>query len=278
MTNEKQQKEIERLTNKVARLTKQVENLKKRNEKLKADLLKKTEAYKKLELKAVEEGKVKEPPVKRLYRLYPEVAEELARLCIEWNLKTMNMRNTTMAIFKIIEPDSHGVVEYTANDVLSYIRILRKLGRSHYMQNATLAQYYEPYDSLVLFKHFKMIRKNLFEWLAPLRAKSEKMGYKVGNVTIGGVEIEPVQKTVLCSWEDLMKQKKGVLHVNDSADLKEFKGDDLIRERERRMISKTGLPPLRKGVEEIIEYQAKKYWDQKGSLEDIVNNTTIKEV
>ena len=156
MTSEKKEDDkITRLEAKVSRLEKQKETYKQRCEKLKLQVLKKDELIKKLRLQLIKEGKTKEPPVKRIHRQYPELARNFALLCREWRLKTMNMRNTTMAVFRLIEPDDNGVVEFTEKDVNDYITYLRKLGKEEYLKNPTLSEYYEPYDSLVLFKHFK---------------------------------------------------------------------------------------------------------------------------
>lgn len=274
LIEDKQTKKIRQLEAKVARLEQQKLNLKQRNENLKLRLLKKEEAYKKLQDKMAREGKITEPPVKRLHSLHPELAQALTLLCREWNLKTMNMRNTTMAILRIIEPDDNGIVEYTEQDVVNYISLLRKLGRVRYMQNPTLAEYYEPYDSLVLFKHYKMIRKNLLQWLNPKKAMSEQLGFKTGNTTLNGVELKPVKKTAVCSWEDLRRQKIGVAHVNDSVNIDEFRGDDLIRERERRRVKKEGSYD-EQAVKDRIKYQADRYFGRDSTIEEIVKETPI---
>lgn len=276
LSEDKQAKKIRRLEERIARLEKQKENLKERNERLKLRLAKKDEAYKKLEKKLAEEGKVSVTPVKKLYSLHPRLAEAFTHLCQEWNLKTMNMRNTTIAMFRIIEPDDNGVVEYTEQDLINYISILRRLGRTRYMQNPTLAEYYEPYDSLILFKHYKMIRKNLLQWLNPKQAKSEQLGFKTGYVELDGNILEPKKKTAVCSWNDLRKQKQGVVHVNDSVNIEEFKGDDLIRERERRRVKQTGVYD-ETAVVERIKYQAERYFGKDTIMQQIVDNTPIRE-
>lgn len=278
MTNEQDKllAKIAKLEVKVARLTKQKENLKQRCDKLKDSNSKKDLTIKKLRQQLIEEGKVKEPPVKRLYRQYPELAEAIAFLCRDWHLKTLNTRNTTLAILRLLEPDDNGIVEYTEKDLLNYVHLLRKLGRVKYMQNPTLAEYYEPYDSLVLFKHYKMIRKNLLQWLNPKRARSEQLGFKTGDTTLNGVVLKPIKKTAVCSWEDLRNQKRGVAHVNDTVDIEEFKGDDLVRERERRQLKMTGILD-EEAVRERIKYQADRYWGKDEIIEQIVQETPIVE-
>lgn len=273
---ERQAKKISRLEEQILRLKTQKANLKQRNERLKEQLAKKEIAYKKLQEQLASEGKVKVPPVRRLHSLHPELAKSFSALCREWNLKTMNMRNTTMAILRIIEPDDNGVVEYTEQDLINYITVLRRLGRAKYMQNPTLSTYYEPIDSLILFKHFKMIRRNLLQWLNPKRANSEKMGYKTGNTTLNGIELEPVKKTAVCSWEDLRRQKRGVAHVNDTVDIEEFKGDDLVRERERRQL-KLGSILDEKAVRERMKYQADRYFGKDEIMDKIIEDTPIVE-
>lgn len=273
---DKQAKTIKRLEDRIARLEKQKENLKERNERLKLQLAKKNDAYKKLEKKLVEEGKIAMTPVKRLYKQHPQLAQAFTGLCQEWNLKTMNMRNTTVAMFRIIEPDDNGVVEYTEQDLINYISLLRKLGRAKYMQNPTLAEYYEPYDSLILFKHYKMIRKNLLQWLNPKQAKSERFGFKTGFVELDGNVLEPRKTTAVCSWIDLRRQKQGVAHVNDSVNIEEFKGDDLVRERERRRVKLTGVYD-EQAVTERIKYQADRYFGRDKLMEQIVEDTPIRE-
>lgn len=273
---ERQAKKISRLEEQILRLKTQKANLKQRNERLKEQLAKKEIAYKKLQEQLTSEGKVKVPPVRRLHSLHPELAKSFSALCREWNLKTMNMRNTTMAILRIIEPDDNGVVEYTEQDLINYITVLRRLGRAKYMQNPTLSTYYEPIDSLILFKHFKMIRRNLLQWLNPKKANSEKMGYKTGNTTLNGIELEPVKKTAVCSWEDLRRQKRGVAHVNDTVDIEEFKGDDLVRERERRQL-KLGSILDEKAVRERMKYQADRYFGKDEIMDKIIEDTPIVE-
>lgn len=275
-TEEKLAVKIIRLEEQINRLKTQKANLKQRNEKLKEQLLKKDMAYKKLQDKMQREGRVKEPPVKRIHSKYPDLAKEFSLLCREWNLKTMNMRNTTIAILRIIEPDDNGIVEYTEKDVINYITILRRLGRTRYMQNPTLSEYYEPYDSLVLFKHYKMIRKNLLQWLNPKQAKSEQLGFKTGNATLDGKELTPIKKTAVCSWEDLRKQRRGMSHVNDVVNIEEFKGDDLVRERERRQL-KLGAVYDEEAVKKRIKYQAERYWGEDVVTEQIIDNTPIVE-
>ena len=274
LIEDKQTTKIRRLEEQILRLKEQKAKLKERNEKLKAQLAKKDLAYKKLQQQLVQEGKIKDPPVKRLHSRHPELAKAFSQLCREWNLKTMNTKNTTMAILRIIEPDDNGVVEYTEQDVINYITILRRLGRNKYMQNPTLAEYYEPYDSLVLFKHYKMIRRNLLQWLNPKKAQSEQLGFKTGNTTLNGIELKPIKKTAVCTWEDLRNQHRGVSHVNDVVSIEEFKGDDLVRERERRQLKVGGVYD-EEAVRERIKYQAERYWGEDKITEQIINETPI---
>lgn len=274
--NEKQAKKISRLENRVLRLEVQKENLKQRNDKLKERLAKKDLLIKQLQDKLAKEGKISQPPVKRLYSLHPELAKSFSALCKEWNLKTMNMRNTTMAILKLIEPDDNGVVEYTEQDIVNYITVLRRIGRSAYMKNETLRHYYDPYDSLVLFKHYKLIRKNLLLMLNPEKAKSEELGFRTDYVKLDGKVITPKQPTAVCSWDDLRNQKYREGHVNDSVDIGEFKGDDLIRERERRLIQKGGKYN-EEVIKERIRYQADQYWHKNELIDQVVAETPIME-
>lgn len=269
-------KKIEQLEKKVARLEVQKSNLKQRVDKLKTQIVKKDLAYKKLEEKLKQDGKIKEPPVKYFHRNYPQLAQEFGSLCREWKLKTMNTRNTVLAILRIIEPDDNGVVEYTEKDVINYITLLKKLGRTKYMQNPTLAEYYEPYDSLILFKHYKMIRRNLLQWINPKRAKAEQLGFKTGDTTLNGIKLTPAKKTAVCSWEDLRNQKRGVAHVNDTVNIEEFKGDDLVRERERRQL-KLGSAYDEKAVMERMKYQADRYFGKDSVMEQIIDSTPIVE-
>lgn len=266
MTNE-QDKRITRLEAKVERLEKQKETLKQRCEKLKVANLKKDATIKKLQQQLIKEGKVKEPAVKRLHRQYPKLAKAFAVLCQEWSLKTMNMRNTSAAILRLIEPDDNGVVEYTEKDLIEYIEYLRRLGKDKYLANPTLSTYYEPVDSLILFKHFKMIRRNL-HW--------DEVNYKVGKVTLNGMVIKPEQTTAVCSWEDLWHQKRGVAHINDRVKIEEFKGDDLVRERERRQLKLTGVFN-EQAVRDRMKYQAERYFGRQKEIEQIVQDTPIME-
>lgn len=268
MTSEKKEDDkITRLEAKVSRLEKQKETYKQRCEKLKLQVLKKDELIKKLRLQLIKEGKTKEPPVKRIHRQYPELASNFALLCREWRLKTMNMRNTTMAIFRLIEPDDNGVVEFTEKDVNDYITYLRKLGKEEYLKNPTLSEYYEPYDSLVLFKHFKNIRKNLH---------INEGNYKFGNVMFDGEIIKPEQQTVVCSWDDLRNQKRGSAHPNDRVDITSFKGDDLVRERARRELKLSGTYD-EQAVKDRIKYQADRYFGRDKITEQILSETEIAE-
>lgn len=275
-SEQKQAKKIEQLEKRIARLETQKSNLKQRIEKMKTQIAKKDLAYKKLEEKLKQDGKIKEPPVKHFHRNYPRLAQEFGTLCREWHLKTMNTRNTVMAILRIIEPDDNGVVEYTEQDVINYISLLRRLGRAKYMQNPTLAEYYEPYDSLILFKHYKMIRRNLLQWINPKRAKAEQLGFVTGDVTLNGIKLEPIKKTAVCSWNDLRQQKRGVAHVNDTVNIEEFKGDDLVRELERRRL-KTGSIYDESAVKERIKYQANRYFGRDKLMDKILEDTPIVE-
>lgn len=228
--------------------------------------------YNQLKNKMVVEGQLQVSSVRKLYSVYPNLGEAFTHLCKDWNLKTLNMRNTAQAMLKLIEPDANGVVEYTEQDIVNYITLLIKLGRNRYMQNSTLAEFYEPYDSIVLFKHYKQIRKNLLQWLDPKRAQSERLGFKMGFVELDGKVLEPKKRTAVCSWTDLRNQKIGKAHVNDSVDIGEFRGDDLIRERERRRVKKTGIYD-EQAVISRLKYQAKRYC----SMEQIIQATPIKE-
>lgn len=267
---------IQQLEKKVATLTKQKENLKTKNANLKLRLEKQKISIRKLEEKLMDEGKIQEPPVKRIWRLHPEIGEAFTALCQEWHIKTLNMRNTSMAILRVIEPDANGVVEYSPKDVVYYINYLRRMGRSRYMANATLATYYEPSDSLVLFKHFKAIRRIVMGITNPVAAEAEKLGFKYAKTKIGGIIVQPETRTAVCSWEDLRKQKRGAAHVNDSLSIDQFKGDDQIRERTRREISKTGVELNEQQVLESIRYLAKKKFGRDIEMEALMQ-TEIKE-
>lgn len=280
-------KKIEQLNKKVERLETQKANYRAKYLKTKARLEELSLKYKKLERKKKDDGVVKEVSVHKVIRQFPELNARLRKFCQEWGkgeenpgLPTRNWRNTCNAILALLEPDLNGVKpKYSEKDVIRFLEVLTKVGRRRYMAHPRLATYYELKDSHTLFKHYDAIRAIVLEWVNPTAAKAERSGGKMKYATLNGVQIEPKVQTMVCSWEDLMNQKRGVSHPNDASEITQFKGDDLIRERERRTIAKVGGKPNRFVIEEIIQFQAQKNkQEEKDEFTDIINQTEIKEI
>lgn len=280
-------KKIEQLNKKVERLETQKANYRAKYLKTKARLEELSLKYKKLERKKKDDGVVKEVSVHKVIRQFPELNARLRKFCQEWGkgeenpgLPTRNWRNTCNAILALLEPDLNGVKpKYSEKDVIRFLEVLTKVGRRRYMAHPRLATYYELKDSHTLFKHYDAIRAIVLEWVNPTAAKAERSGGKMKYATLNGVQIEPKVQTMVCSWEELMNQKRGVSHPNDASEITQFKGDDLIRERERRTIAKVGGKPNRFVIEEIIQFQAQKNkQEEKDEFTDIINQTEIKEI
>lgn len=280
-------KKIEQLNKKVERLETQKANYRVKYLKTKTRLEELSLKYKKLERKKKDDGVVKEVSVHKVIRQFPELNARLRKFCQEWGkgeenpgLPTRNWRNTCNAILALLEPDLNGVKpKYSEKDVIRFLEVLTKVGRRRYMAHPRLATYYELKDSHTLFKHYDAIRAIVLEWVNPTAAKAERSGGKMKYATLNGVQIEPKVQTMVCSWEDLMNQKRGVSHPNDASEITQFKGDDLIRERERRTIAKVGGKPNRFVIEEIIQFQAQKNkQEEKDEFTDIINQTEIKEI
>lgn len=287
MLSDPKERKIAQLKNRVERLEIQKANYRARYLKVKADKEELMLKYKALERKKKDDGVVKEVSVHKVIRQFPELNARLRKFCQDWGkgeekpgLPTKNWRNTCNAILALLEPDLNGVQpKYTEKDIIRFLEVLTKLKRKRYMSHPRLATYYELKDSLVLFKHYDAIRAIVLEWVNPTAAKAEKQGGKIKYATLNGVQIEPKVQTMVCSWEDFLKQQRGVPHPNDASDISLFKGDDLIRERERRTIAKVGGKPNRFVVEEIIQFQAQKNkQEEKDEFTDIINQTEIKEV
>lgn len=279
-------RKIEQLKKKVERLETQKANYRAKYLKAKTAKEELMLKYKALERKKQVTGSAVVPPVRKVCSQFPELNSKLREFCKEWEVPTRNWRNTCNAILTLLEPDVNGVPpKYSEKDVVRFLTVLMKLdktpkeARRRYLQHPALATYYPLRDSYDLFKHYDKIRAILLEWLNPSAAEVEKVGGKLRYATLNGVQIEPKVQTMVCSWEDFLQQRRGVSHPNDSSDISLFKGDDLIRERERRAIAKMGGTPNRSVVEEIIQYQAKKVAKPaKDEYEDIINQTEIKEV
>lgn len=287
MLSDPKDKKIEQLNKRVERLETQKANYRAKYLKTKAKLEELSLKYKTLERKKKTDGVVKEVSVRKVIRQFPELNDRLRRFCQEWGkgeenpgLPTRNWRNTCNAVLTLLEPDLNGVQpKYTEKDICRFLEVLTKIGRKRYMQHPRLSTYYELKDSLVLFKHYDAIRAIVLEWLNPTAAKAEKQGGKMRYATLNGVQIEPKVQTMVCSWEDFLNQQRGISHPNDASDISMFKGDDLIRERERRTIAKVGGKPNRAVVEEIIQFQAQEEkQEDKDEFTDIINQTEIKEV
>lgn len=279
-------RKIAQLKSRVERLEIQKANYRAKYLKAKSDKEELMLKYKALERKKQTAGTVAIPPVRKVCSQFPELNSKLREFCKEWEVPTRNWRNTCNAILTLLEPDVNGVApKYSEKDVVRFLTVLTKLdktpamARRRYLQHPSLATYYPIRDSYDLFKHYDKIRAIVLEWLNPSAAEVEKVGGKLRYATLNGVQIEPKIQTMVCSWEDFLQQRRGVPHPNDSSDISLFKGDDLIRERERRAIAKVGGTPNRTVVEEIIQYQAKKSKKPNtDEYEDIINQTEIKEV
>ena len=243
--------EEDKLRKKVARLTEQVARLKERNailtqknKDLRSDMAE-IKASKKRELSELE-AKLKarkSNPYRSLMTNHPGILNELRALCQEWNIGTRNNANTSKAILSLITPDANGVVITDEGAIINYIKLLRRIGKIGYLKDRSLNEYYYPSDSIILFKHYVSIRKLLLARFAPKQLNKEDKRIKYHQATIKGVSIEGTNSAI-CTLEYVEQQKIGEPHPNDSIELSEFKGDDLIYERERRVKKKTGKVDL----------------------------------
>lgn len=283
-------KKIEQLKKRIEVLEKQKANYKARYEKAKSEREEWQLKYKKLEKKKKVEGVVQDTSVKKLIVQFPALNQKLREFCKVWGpidpstnkptgLVTRNNRNTCNLILALLEPDVNGVrPKYTEQDIIRFLEVLTKVGYNRYMHHPSLGTYYKLNDSVTLFKHYDAIRSIILEWLNPTASSAEEVGGRMKYATLNGKTIEPKVQTIVCSWEDYLNQQRGVVHPNDSLEISKFKGDDLIRERERRSIAKVGGKPDRKIVEDIMKFQSSQSSEPKDEFEDIINKTEIKEI
>lgn len=187
---------------------------------------------------------------------YPEICSELFHLLREWKISTRNMNNTVNEIRKLIEPDEVGITETTPEGITNYLKILRKIGIEGYKHldknPETMERYYKIYDSIQLFKHYKVITDKIWTKYYPNERQIVSQGLKISTAYLKDRTLGT--KTVVCSWDDLKNQVKGEPHKNDSIDLDRFSGEDLIREVYRRRTQRFGYLDI-KAVQEKIDYE-----------------------
>lgn len=235
-------------------------------EKLNSKLSKEVETWKKKRTTASPDNKPV-GVVRRIHDEHPELMQQFQYLCKEWEIPTRNFNNTVNAIYRLINPDENGVISASIPDLTNYLAALHKLGKGIYMSHPSLGQYYAPTDSLILFKHYKAIRKIMLETYFPKQAKIEEQGCKFHQATILGRPIVG-KRSALCTEQDVEKQQRDAVHPNDSLNIEDFIGDDLLYERERRVKKKTGSCDLA-GIPERQRYMAERIFGNDDWLKEV---------
>lgn len=229
-------------------------------ERLNAKLTTEVNQWKKKRTTFDPETEKKIPIVQKIHKEAPELMQYLQRLCYDWEIPTRNMNNTVAAIYRLILPDENGVIASTIPDLLNYLKALMQVGKDHYSLHPSLSQYYALTDSLILFKHYKTIRRILLETYYPKQAKIEEQGCKFHQATILGRPIIG-KRSASCTEQDVKDQQRGTTHPNDTLDIEYFVGDDLLFERERRVKQKTGSCDL-EGIPERQKYMAERFFPE----------------
>ena len=263
-----QVRELKSKVNELKKENRELSTYSKSIEKLNSKLSKEVEMWKKKRRTVcVDSANKPMNVVKKIHDEHPELMQQFQYLCKEWEIPTRNFANTVNAIYRLLNPDENGVTSASVFDLTNYLAALHKLGKGIYMNHPSLGQYYAPTDSLILFKHYKAIRRIMLETYYPKQAKIEEQGCRFHQATILGRPITG-KRSAVCSEQDVEQQQRDAVHPNDTLKIEDFIGDDLLFERERRVKKKTGSCDLA-GIPERQRHMAERIFGKEEWLKEV---------